>query len=305
MRVTIGAGPAPAPLSAFYFPLSTPYNLRRCSAYWYSESQERQGDITVTDDKSKMSNLGPTPWGSDPIRGLNYDYLDIDRPPSVEPKAVVPKVVEYNAAQAQDFYQKVRGKIATWAQGAGAGKEITKYVLLVPDIMALFVRLMGDARVSTALKAEIAAASAYIIIPLDLMPEAVMGPAGLIDDAIVGVYALNRVVKAMGQAGEDVLRQYWDGDEDVLRVIEDLLAKADRFVTGTVWNGIKKFMASAAQEVQQTATNVAASSAKKPHGPVVEGSARPLVPPGGQGGQSAPPDDDQQWIIPPSERRKP
>ena len=38
--------------------------------------------------------------------------------------------------------------------------------------------------------------------------EAVLGPAGLIDDAIVAMLALNRVVKAMGQAGEDVLRQY-------------------------------------------------------------------------------------------------
>ena len=73
--------------------------------------------------------------------------------------------------------------------------------------MALFVRLMADPRVSGQLKAEIAAASAYVIIPVDLMPEAVLGPAGLIDDAIIGMIALNRVVKAMGQAGEDVLRQ--------------------------------------------------------------------------------------------------
>lgn len=196
----------------------------------------------MSDQNSKKNDLGPAPWGSEPIRGLNYDYLDIDRPPNTAPKAVVPKPTEYNALQAQDFYQRVRGKIVKWAQGAGAGKDVTQYILLIPDIMALFVRLMADPRVSAQLKAEIAAASAYIIIPVDLMPEAVLGPAGLIDDALVGMLALNRVVKAMGQAGEDVLRSYWDGDEDILQVMEDLLARGDKFVTGTVWNGIKNYL---------------------------------------------------------------
>jgi uncharacterized membrane protein YkvA (DUF1232 family) len=226
----------------------------------------------MSDDKSKQANLGPTPWGSEPIRGLNYDYLDIDRPPTVEPKAVMPKPVEYSAIQAQDFYQRVRGKIVKWAEGAGAGRDTTKYIMLIPDIMALFVRLMGDPRVSAQLKAEIAAASAYVIIPVDLMPEAVLGPAGLIDDAIVAMLALNRVVKAMGQAGEDVLRSYWDGDDDILKVMEELLQKADKFVSGTVWKSIKAFMKNAAEELTNT-------GGSRSSGPVIEGKARPILPP--------------------------
>jgi hypothetical protein len=195
----------------------------------------------VSEPNDKQRNLGPAPWGSDPIRGLNYDYLDIVQPPAVEPKPVMPERTSFNALQAQDFYQRVRGKIASWAQGAGAGKETTNYILLIPDIMALFVRLMGDPRVSGALKAEI-------------------------DDAIVAVIALNRVVAAMGQAGEDVLRQYWDGDQDILVVIKNLLTKADRFVTGTVWAGIKKFMREAVSD-------------DKEGGQVIEGKARPTEKP--------------------------
>jgi uncharacterized membrane protein YkvA (DUF1232 family) len=228
----------------------------------------------MSDQNSKKDNLGPTPWGSEPIRGLNYDYLDIDKPPTVEPKAVVPQATAYNAIQAQDFYQRVRGKIVKWAQGSGAGKDVTQYILLIPDIMALFVRLMADPRVSAQLKAEIAAASAYIIIPVDLMPEAVLGPAGLIDDALIGMLALNRVVKAMGQAGEDVLRSYWDGDDDILIVMQDLLAKGDKFVTGTVWNGIKAFMQNAAKDLGGSISGNVQGS-----GPIIEGSARPIEPP--------------------------
>lgn len=257
----------------------------------------------MSDDKGKMSSLGPSPWGSEPIRGVNYDYLDIDKPPETAPKPVVPEVKEYNVAQAEDFYQRVRGKIVSWAQNAGAGKEVTKYILLIPDLMALMVRLMGDPRVSTRLKAEIAAASGYIIVPVDLMPEAVMGPAGLIDDAIVGMIALNRVVQVMGQAGEDVLRQYWDGEEDVLALMQDLLKRADSFVTGRVWKGIKTFMANAAEDLKTAADDVRQSAQKagKSSGPVVEGSYRPILPANEQGEQDED-DDRQQWIIPPNER---
>lgn len=262
----------------------------------------------MTDQDKGKKNLGPRPWGSEPIRGLDYSYLDIDEPPKVEPTPVMPEVHEFNAAQAQDFYQRIRGKIVNWADGAGAGKEITRYVLLVPDIVALMVRLMGDSRVSGTLKAEIAAASAYIILPVDLMPEAVMGPAGLIDDAIIGMIALNRVFKAMGQAGADILRQYWDGEEDVLIVMQELLDKADRFVTGPVWSGIKKFMSVAADELKNVANDVAQSARggqsqrRLSSGPIVEGSYRPILP-GGQQTQGQPEqDDDDQWIIPPNER---
>lgn len=244
-------------------------------------------------NQDKKSDLGPTPWGSEPIRGLSYDYLDIDEPPVVAPKPVVPDTSsEFNAMQAQDFYQRVRGKIVKWAEGAGAGKAITNYVLLVPDIMALFVRLMGDPRVSAKLKAEIAAASAYIIIPIDLMPEAAMGPAGLIDDAIVGVIALNRVLKVMGQSGENILRENWDGEDDILDVIRDTLGKADQFVSGKVMTGIKKFMAEVASK---------GAGETKPSGPVVEGSYRAIIPENEQGAQPSQSKPDQSH-LPPNER---
>jgi uncharacterized membrane protein YkvA (DUF1232 family) len=142
-------------------------------------------------------------------------------------------------------------------------------------MMALFVRLMGDPRVSPSLKMEIAAASAYIISPIDLMPEAFMGPAGLIDDAIVGVIALNRVVKAMGQAGESVLREYWDGDQDILVVMKDLLDKADKFVSGPVWNGIVKFMQDSGGPASGSTKGGNSSPTTGFTGPIIDGKARP------------------------------
>lgn len=259
----------------------------------------------MTDEPQAPKN-NSNPWGSEPIRGLNYDYLDITEPPEVTPEPVMPEPqsVEFNSERAEDFYKRIRGKIVQWANGAGAGKATTDYILLVPDIMALFVRMMGDPRVAAQLKAEIAAASAYIIIPIDLMPEAALGPAGLIDDVIVGMIALNRVVTAMGSDGRKVALELWDGDADLFDKMEEVLAKADQFVTGTVWNGIKKFVGEVATEARDT-VNRASTGRKKSKGPIIEGSARPILPPGvtveGEPNERPPRTDDKRH-LPPNER---
>jgi hypothetical protein len=52
--------------------------------------------------------------------------------------------------------------------------------------------------------------------------------------------------------------------------MEDLLVRADKFVTGTVWNGIKTFMQNASGS---------SGGAAPPKGPIIEGSAKPIVPP--------------------------
>lgn len=270
----------------------------------------------MSDDPNKGKNHG---WTSEPIRGLDYSYLDIDEPispPDVKPE-LPKKVNEFNKAQAEDFYTRTRDKIARWAEDKGAGKAVTKYVLLVPDIMALLIRLMGDPDVSTQLKAEIAAATAYIILPIDLLPEAALGPAGLIDDAIIGVLAMNHVLKEMGGAGAKKLQDYWDGDDDVLQTMDDLLNKADQFLTGTVWTGIKKFMGEAVDTVKDVADSTIktiqqgidnAGDKKPAKGPVVEGSYRSILPPGVTvdppempSAGSTPPDVDKS-TLPPNER---
>src|SRR5258706_7561612 len=118
-------------------------NLRNT---WYTTSLER----TIVADKKKNIPAGPTPWGAEPIRGLDYNYLDIDKPAASDAKSIVPDKVPFNASQAQDYYTRVREKIVRWAEGAGADRDITSYVLLIPDLMALFVRLLADPRVAPA-----------------------------------------------------------------------------------------------------------------------------------------------------------
>ncbi|MGF1506811.1 MAG: YkvA family protein [Anaerolineae bacterium] len=252
---------------------------------------------------NKQDNT-PAPWGSEPIRGLDYSFLEIEEPPAVTPEPVMPEpTIEFNAKQAEDYYNRVRTKIVGWAERSGAGKKTTDYILLVPDVMAMFVRMMGDPRISAQLKAEIAAASAYIIVPIDLMPELALGPAGLIDDVIVGMIALNRVVAAMGEGGREVALDHWSGDANLFEKMEEVLTEADQFVTGTVWTGIKKFMADVGSEAKVAVEKARdAAQQQKPRqidGPVV--GSRPILP-SGEGSSSKGDDNDSRPILPPNER---
>jgi len=71
------------------------------------------------------------------------------------------------------------------------------------------------------------AVSAYIIAPLDLVPDFLL-PAGLADDTVALAYALTRVVALLGAAGEAVLREHWEGREDVLATVRRAVGAADR-----------------------------------------------------------------------------
>jgi uncharacterized membrane protein YkvA (DUF1232 family) len=114
--------------------------------------------------------------------------------------------------RADRFYDRVRRSIASYLEkkGKAAGKA-GDFLLLVPDIF----------------------------IPFDLMPEALMGPMGYMDDLVFGVYILNRMV---GDTDASILRQHWSGSGDLLETIQKVLNAADGLVGGDFLKKIKKMM---------------------------------------------------------------
>ncbi len=144
--------------------------------------------------------------------------------------------------RAPDWYETWRERIRGWIS-THADDQLAQIVLLVPDLLALLVRLARDPRVPFLVKARLLLAAAYVISPVDLMPEAVLGVIGLADDA--GVLALT-LVWIQGVAGLDplVLRDNWAGSGDVIVVIdrlhEQITANADRLFDPAVWCQLRR-----------------------------------------------------------------
>jgi uncharacterized membrane protein YkvA (DUF1232 family) len=142
--------------------------------------------------------------------------------------------------RATSFYDRVRGKIKRFVEERGEKLgPAAEFLLFVPDVFMLLFRLLRDARVSAANKALVAMGIAYYILPIDIIPEAIVGPMGYIDDLILGVFILNKILNDTDHA---VVREHWSGQGDVLVVIRRVLESADRLVSPRLIAKIKRMV---------------------------------------------------------------
>jgi uncharacterized membrane protein YkvA (DUF1232 family) len=142
--------------------------------------------------------------------------------------------------RATRFYDRIRNTIQRYVDSKGAlvGKT-AGYLLLVPDVFILLWRLTSDSRVNGKDKVLLGSAVAYYVMPFDLIPEALIGPAGYLDDLVFGVYVLNKI---LGSVDASILREHWSGSEDVLDTIQNVLNAADSLVGKDLVGRIKKMM---------------------------------------------------------------
>jgi uncharacterized membrane protein YkvA (DUF1232 family) len=94
----------------------------------------------------------------------------------------------------------------------GAKRTVVYYMKQLPSYLRLLGGLLTDKRVSTVDKLLVAGAMAYIVMPVDLIPDFIPF-IGEVDDVFVLVMALQRLV---ANAGRSVLLAHWTGS------IEDL-----------------------------------------------------------------------------------
>jgi len=136
-----------------------------------------------------------------------------------------------------DFYRKLRIKIVEWINSeTGEKNKWADYILLVPDFFYLLVKLAMDSEVSMNDKAKLGLAIAYFISPIDLMPEAFLGPIGYLDDLAISAYVLNGIIN---NNSPEIIEKHWAGDGDALQKIRNVLAKADDMIGSGLWQKIK------------------------------------------------------------------
>lgn len=132
-----------------------------------------------------------------------------------------------------NFYEQLRAKLHAWAQSSGGKKsKWVEYLLILPDLFYLLVALALDPEIPAKHKAKLGLVIAYIISPLDLMPEAILGPVGYLDDLTLAAYAINQLVNSVDQK---IILRHWKGDGDLLQVIRHIIEVADEMVGSGLW----------------------------------------------------------------------
>jgi len=142
--------------------------------------------------------------------------------------------------RAQDFYQRLRASLDEWLKSReGRAYRFADYLLLLPDFLHLIIRLAIDRRVPTALRTQTAAVLAYVMLPLDLVPEGLVGPIGFGDDLLLVALMVRRLLITVPP---DIVLTHWAGPAGLMDTIKTILDAAEEMVGTRVWKRLQRII---------------------------------------------------------------
>jgi uncharacterized membrane protein YkvA (DUF1232 family) len=169
-------------------------------------------------------------------------------PPPPEPEHIEGAAEEAFASDAHPpqsellgFYDPLKQRVlATVERKAGKlSADAVRALLLVPDIFLLLARLTVDKEVPAATRAMIGGSLAYFILPIDLLPEALLGPVGYMEDLVLAVAVL---AQAFGGDLEPYARKHWTGPEELRIVLHDISTTAERLLGKKLYDRLRKLL---------------------------------------------------------------
>lgn len=131
------------------------------------------------------------------------------------------------------LYDRVRARLAGASRSDAAG--LADLLLLLPDLVVLLGRLARDSRVPLTAKLVAAAGIAYVLSPIDLMPEILLGPLGALDDVVVAAAAVSRI---LNHVHPDLIAAHWSGRGSVL----DALQRVTRWAEQKLGNRVMRLL---------------------------------------------------------------
>jgi len=159
--------------------------------------------------------------------------------PAEEQEKVKERIVDLDDVKLK-FYEDLRRKAKDWSQEktGKAGNKLTEYLFLLPDFFILVCRLAVDKRVPNIHKIKIAGIIAYLLMPIDIIPDFIP-VIGYVDDLVLLVLGLNLI---LNDTDKKVLEDNWSGEGDVLQLLQKITATAERFLDKTILNRIKSWL---------------------------------------------------------------
>lgn len=138
-----------------------------------------------------------------------------------------------------NYYFKLREKIKNNVAKISENKSLPEVLLFAPDIFYLLIHLMKDPEIPKSKKIKLGAVVAYFITPFDMLPEALIGLFGYIDDIALSAFILNDLVNGVNP---DLIKKHWPGEDNILDVIQKILSDSDKFINKNIVNRLKKLI---------------------------------------------------------------
>ncbi len=126
---------------------------------------------------------------------------------------------EKNKKETKDFtkdkYSKLRHKMKK--KIPDKYEKLAEYAMIVPDIIALFYRLFRDKRIGIKNKLLIGGITAYLVSPIDILPDFIPF-IGQIDDIAIAFFGLNTIIN---EVPENIILENWQGEKNIILTVKE------------------------------------------------------------------------------------
>jgi uncharacterized membrane protein YkvA (DUF1232 family) len=173
----------------------------------------------------------------DPIQDEDFKAKEMN---SEDAEKAKEKTIFTDDDRKLQFYEKLREKVRTFSKDKG-GKYgvLSEYLFMLPDFFILISRLAMDDRVPAKKKIFAGAIIAYMLMPIDIIPDFIP-VIGHLDDLVLVVLGLNMI---FNDIDKQILIDNWSGEGNILELLQTISAKAEQFLDKNVYTKIKQWLA--------------------------------------------------------------
>ncbi len=171
---------------------------------------------------------------------MGEEYGEAETPDAVfeDVEVLTGELEDDGSGKKMKFYENLRKKFAEKIPKDGIFSKVTDYLFLLPDFFILLCRLFVDKRVNGKIKMFALGVAAYVMLPVDIIPDFIP-IVGYLDDLILVAFALDQILR---QTDETVILENWSGKADIIKTVQALIVMIDEKVSTPLTAKVKLFM---------------------------------------------------------------
>ncbi len=167
----------------------------------------------------------------------------------VEVKVEVEEKTVSAAPEGTEKINKVKGKYTEIRNNVKKNvpdkcQKFLEYLLLLPDMITLLVRLLKDKRVDIKTRIAVGIITGYLLSPIDFLPDFIPF-IGQIDDLVIAMYGLNVVFTKIP---ENIVLENWEGEENIITTVRSGVKYLNKFLGGENFGRLAKIFEGAVFE---------------------------------------------------------
>lgn len=144
------------------------------------------------------------------------EYIKIAIAKPLEEEILEEEVTIANSIEkTNDCYTKIKSYVEE--KGGEKYSNVLKYAFILPDLIALLVRLLKDKRIPLKLRISVMISLGYLMSPIDIMPDFIPF-IGNLDDLAVAFFALNKIINSVPH---NIILENWSGEDNIIELIKE------------------------------------------------------------------------------------